>query len=731
MKKLTHKEKAGQILKKVFGYDTFRPLQKEIIDNILEKKDTLVIMPTGGGKSLCYQLPALIFEGLTIVISPLISLMKDQVEQLKALGIPAVFLNSSLGREEYQFNVGRVIRGEIRLLYLAPETLHLDRTLGMLKALKVDCFTIDEAHCISEWGHDFRPEYRQTAQVRKQFPEAVCVALTATATPRVREDIKRNLEFRNEAEFISSFDRDNLYIQISHKGDAVTQVLNFLRKFPDQSGIIYCFSRKQVDSLAEELSALGFSVRPYHAGLPDKERRENQELFINDEIKIVVATIAFGMGINKSNVRFVIHYDLPKNLASYYQEIGRSGRDGLRANCLLLFSYSDRSKIEYLISLMENENEQRIARMHLDKMVDFCESYECRRKPLLRFFGEEYKGRNCGMCDNCRSSDKDKVDMTIPAQKFMSCMIRTGEIFGATYIIDVLRGSEQKRIVNNGHDKLSTWGIGREYNPDQWNMAVNQFMRGRLIEREDETGSLKVTPEGYLVLKGKENFTGIFSQEPVKLFQAEGSDNYDEILFALLKEKRREIAKKTGVPPYIIFSDKTLSLMAAQLPESRADMLRIHGVGAAKMDSYGNSFISVIKNYRREKISKKELPERGAYKIKKLSHRFRQTAEEFNSGKSINELVRLSGLKKSTIITHLLKALEKNMWLNADNFLKEINLPKKELKKIISVFDKLETEALTPVREALNEKYSFDQLRLVKLYLQASKRDSQQGVRYE
>lgn len=381
---------ATNVLREVFGYDSYRPLQEEVIQRVLNKKDTLVVMPTGGGKSLCYQIPALLFDGLTVVVSPLISLMKDQVEQLDSSGVKAVCLNSSIPYQEYQQNVDLIIQGQAKLLYLAPETLLKLKTQRLLSEVKVDCLTIDEAHCISEWGHDFRPEYRQIAGLRTSKAignDAVCLALTATATPRVQQDIKRNLELDDSEAFIASFDRENLFIEITDKQDPFEQTLGFLEKHQEQSGIIYCFSRKQVDDLSADLSNLGYSVRSYHAGLTETERTENQEAFIRDDVDIMVATIAFGMGINKPDVRFVVHYDLPQNIESYYQQIGRAGRDGLRADCLLLFSYSDIGKINYFIN-QKSPDEQKVARAHLDALLHFVESAECRRIPLMDYFGK-------------------------------------------------------------------------------------------------------------------------------------------------------------------------------------------------------------------------------------------------------------------------------------------------------------------------------------------------------
>ncbi|MCX5842572.1 MAG: RecQ family ATP-dependent DNA helicase, partial [Deltaproteobacteria bacterium] len=388
---------AQSILKNIFGYDTFWPLQEEIISHILEKKDALVVMPTGGGKSICYQIPAQMFEGLTVVVSPLISLMKDQVDQLKECGVPAVFLNSTLSIEQFRSHVERLKRNAVKLLYLAPEALLATRNMALLSSLKVDCFAIDEAHCISEWGHDFRPEYRQLSGLRSSFPNTACIALTATATPRVREDIKKSLRIDGANEFIGSFNRPNLFLEVAPKTSPIEQTLEFLKQYPNESGIIYCFSRQQTDELSSILLRKGYSVRPYHAGLSDKERTQNQELFIRDDVQIIVATIAFGMGINKSNVRFVVHHDLPRSIDNYYQEIGRAGRDGLPAHCLLLFGYGDIRNVQYFIT-QKTEQEQKVANILLSALVGFAETDLCRRIPLLQYFGETCRQASCGMC---------------------------------------------------------------------------------------------------------------------------------------------------------------------------------------------------------------------------------------------------------------------------------------------------------------------------------------------
>ncbi len=592
---------AHKILKDVFGYDSFRFLQKEIIENILNKNDSLVIMPTGGGKSLCYQIPALIFEGLTIVISPLISLMKDQVEQLRQLGVNVSLLNSSISPEVYKENFENVKTGKSKLLYLAPESLAKEDIVGLLKSIRLDCITVDEAHCISEWGHDFRKDYRQLGTFRNYFKSAVCIGLTATATPRVQDDIIKNLNMVGHKKYIASFNRENLFLQVIPKRDPFQQTVDFLKEHRDQSGIIYCFSRKQVDSLHEDLSRLKYSTRPYHAGLKDEERSTNQELFIKDEVQIIIATIAFGMGINKSNVRFVIHYDLPKNLESYYQEIGRSGRDGLRADCLLLFGYGDISKINYFIDQKEDEVERIAAKAHLNAMVKYAEAEICRRHPLINYFGETYKIYYCGMCDNCLTDEKEKVDITIPSQKLLSAVKRTGQIFGANYIIDVLRGEESDRIFSNGHQKLSVYGIGKDYDKKQWHSFIDQLIRKDILIRDIEFGSLKLGDKSFNILMSTEKVLG-FIKEPqtfskkLKLSTVK-EDSYDAELFDLLRKKRKELAELKGIPPYVIFSDKTLIQMSTYFPQNEASFFDINGVGQKKFEIYGKIFIPIIKVY--------------------------------------------------------------------------------------------------------------------------------------
>jgi len=592
-----------QALQSIFGYPEFRLQQKDVIDHILQKKDTLVVMPTGGGKSLCYQIPAILFPGITIVISPLISLMKDQVEELQSVGVPSVMLNSSLSQNEYNENLQAILRNECRLIYLAPETLLLPRIQTMLQNLDISCLTIDEAHCISEWGHEFRPEYRQIAALRKQLPQAVCVALTATATAQVRKDIIQSLELNEHNEFVSSFDRDNLFLDIKMKQKPTRQILSFLKQREDQPGIIYCASRKQVQKLSEELNQAGIQALPYHAGLSDEVRARNQEQFRMDQTQIMVATIAFGMGINKPNVRFVIHYDLPKNLESYYQQIGRAGRDGLEAHCLLLFSYGDIQKIRYFISQM-GDFEARQSERNLQTLVRYAESSECRRIPLLQYFNETYDQKNCGMCDNCLQADVPTMDLTESAQKFLSCIKRSGEIFGAAHISDILRGSQSQKILAQNHQNLSTYGIGKAQSKQEWLFLSSLLLKNNLIG-QNEHGGLFLTEKAWEILRNEKRFLEKFSpiqqeklsqdKQPRKKNQNIPEDVDAEVLDQL-KKMRRELAAEEGVPAFVIFSDKTLIQMASHLPQTEDEFLQISGVGQVKLEKYGAAFLEVLRS---------------------------------------------------------------------------------------------------------------------------------------
>ena len=497
-----------ETLQNVFGHAQFRVLQEDIINHVLDRRDALIVLPTGGGKSLCYQLPALMFDGVTVVVSPLISLMEDQVMQLQQRDVDAAFLNHTVDYSEYVVTMQRVRRGEVKLLYMAPETLMRPEILVMLDASNVSCLAIDEAHCISQWGHDFRTEYRELVSIRERYTQAVCIALTATATPRVQEDIAQLLKIPVEYQFIASFDRENLFISVQLKHEVRLQVLEFLNTHPNESGIIYCRTKKQVESLYQELVSKGIPALPYHADLDDDARKRNQQSFINGDVRIMVATIAFGMGIDKEDIRFVLHAGLPNEPESYYQEIGRAGRDGNQAECLLFFSYADTNTINHFIEQgASTESEGRLRRMNV--LVDWASSVECRRKGLLAYFGEQYGKTNCGMCDNCRKAHSEKVDLTTPAQKFLSCVVQTGEIFGERHIIDVLRGSRSRKVFNNKHDRLSTHGTGSGYSKEEWKYLALQLLQYGLLKRDSKHGSLQLTEKGQTVMNGEMQFLGL------------------------------------------------------------------------------------------------------------------------------------------------------------------------------------------------------------------------------
>ncbi len=641
------------LLQTVFGYDEFRLLQAEIIENILNRHDTLIIMPTGGGKSLCYQLPALLFDGLTVVVSPLISLMQDQVTQLQHLGVSAVFLNSTLTHNEYLSTIRQIKCGEVSLLYIAPETLLRPETLLMLDECQMDCLAIDEAHCISQWGHDFRPEYRQLAQMRERFPSAVCVALTATATPRVQTDISQALGFRNEDKFISSFDRKNLVIAVESKVNLYQQIFDFLANHRDQSGIIYCATKLQVDTLHQKLVADDFSALPYHAGLDAETREQNQTAFIRGDVRIMVATIAFGMGIDKPDVRYVVHADLPDNIEYYYQEIGRAGRDGLRADCLLLFSYGDIDTIQYLIQQgAASERDDR--RKRLTALVDWATSADCRRIGLLGYFGEKYEADNCQMCDNCLIEATEKVDLTVPAQKFLSCVSRTGEIFGISHIIDVLRGSRAKKVLRLRHEKLPTYAIGEEYSTEQWKLLAGQFVQKDLLTRDIKHGSIKLTSKGRAVLKGEQVWGIPVETQVHRHTHPDEIGEYDSVLFEQLRTKRKELADADGVPPYVIFSDRTLKEMATYFPQSTESFETMHGIGQMKVEKYADSFLPIICTYCQQyELSEKPKSTRAVVPRVKAKLRSQEVGERFQAGESIAELMQAYEVKRVTITKHL------------------------------------------------------------------------------
>ena len=604
-------------LKKHFGYDQFRPLQREIIEDALAGRDAFVLMPTGGGKSLCFQLPALMRDGLTIVVSPLIALMKDQVDALQTSGIPATYLNSTLNREEAKARWRGLHRGEYRMLYVAPERLMLDTFLERALNWDIAQFAIDEAHCISEWGHDFRPEYRELKKLRKHLPDVPIMALTATATERVRADIIKELELRDPRAYVASFNRPNLTYRVIPKTAAYEQLLAFIRSRPNDSGIIYCASRKSTESLARHLNEDGISAKPYHAGLTTAERTKHQDAFLRDDVRVITATIAFGMGINKPNVRFVVHYDLPKNLESYYQETGRAGRDGLPSECVLLFSPGDVAKQLHFID-EKTEKEARIARAQLQQMVHYAETRECRRATLLEYFGETYPAKrddvdgetplqvSCESCDNCLQP-RETFDGTVHAQKFLSCVYRIharhGFGFGLGHVVDVLRGADTEAIRQRGHNELSTYGIGGELKRAEWQAIGRELLRLGLVEcAPGKFATLSLTPAGLEALRKR---TSIVLTKQIEIAEKRarikpGAIECDEVLFERLRALRRQLADERGVPAYIIFSDVSLREMARKYPTNSTEFRRIPGVGEQKLKDFGEAFMSAIRSHSAE-----------------------------------------------------------------------------------------------------------------------------------
>lgn len=708
-------------LQKYYGYKEFRASQKDVIDSILAKRDTLAIMPTGGGKSICYQIPAMLFEGLTIVISPLISLMKDQVDNIVDLGISAAYINSSLSNKSIYNIIEGLKVGNIKLLYLAPERLESEEFCQLMQTLDIAQVAIDEAHCVSQWGHDFRTSYRYIPKFIKMLSQRPLVtAFTATATEEVREDIIKLIGLKNPQVFISGFDRKNLKINVLKLGDRLSYLLNYINENKEQSGIIYAATRKEVDSIYEKLEARGASVSRYHAGLSDEDRRKNQEDFVYDRISVMVATNAFGMGIDKSNVRFVIHYNMPKNIEAYYQEIGRAGRDGEDSECIMLFSAQDVMTQKYLIEVGVQSPDRKINEYRkLQNIIDFVHHNGCLRKYILNYFGETVDYESCENCSSCLS-DGELVDKTVDAQKVLSCIYRMKRDFGVNTIVDVLRGSAQKKILQYKFNELTTYGIMKDYSKEYLSNFINMLIsHGFISLKEGEYPTVVLNTQSMKVLKSQEQVT---FKEAVKVKKI-SSDNE---LFDILRTLRKEIASKEGVPPYFIFGDAVLKEMSTRFPVNQTQMMDISGVGQKKYEKYGELFIEKISKYAEEKnievawTSVKS--EKTTLEVKKREDKTNRkddkikthevTLDMIQENMSIKEIMEERQLTLSTLLGHIEKCLgeDKLQGLTVDFtglFSKEVE------QEVLAAIEEVGSERLTPIKKIVSDSIDFDTIRTV------------------
>lgn len=707
---------ALEILKKYYGYDAFRPGQREIIEGILEGRDALGIMPTGGGKSICYQVPALLLEGITVVISPLISLMKDQVDALKEYGIDAELINSTLSTNEYREIIMKAKEGAYKLIYVAPERLETESFMELMRELPIAMVAVDEAHCVSQWGHDFRPSYRRIQYtIRSLEKRPIIAAFTATATPLVKEDIRNLLGLYNPFELTSSFDRPNLYFEVRKPSNKLKEIEAYLRAHSDESGVIYCATRKNVDELCEKLESLDLSVTKYHAGLSEGERTRNQEDFLYDRKNVIVATNAFGMGIDKPNVRFVLHYNMPKNMEGYYQEAGRAGRDGESAECILLFGNQDIMTNRFLIEnggLGDHTNDY----AKLSSMVDYCHTERCLRNYILEYFGQETLGEHCGKCGSC-NNETEETDITVEAQKIMSCVKRMGERFGSTQVVDVLKGANTQKIRSFRFHELTTYGIMRDYAKEVIKELIAFLIaEGYLHLEGGQFPVLRLTVLSYAVLKGEKGVTIkrclIKESETKKVAEdaRERSVTLDRELYERLKQIRYDLAVEYHIQPFMVFPDTTLKEMSGYYPMTEENLLKVSGVGEHKLEKYGKYFIEAIKAYIKEKNIhidfKESLIDAVSNKITttKSAPRdsYKLTYELYRQGKELDEIADERNLTRMTIENHLLKCVEEGLEVDFNEF-----IPQEYEMQILDVIKASNDKLLKPIKEKLPDEVNY------------------------
>jgi ATP-dependent DNA helicase RecQ len=709
-------------LKEIFGYASFRGNQEVVIRNILSGRNTFVIMPTGAGKSLCYQLPAMIEDGLAIVISPLIALMKNQVDQLNAYGINARFLNSTLSKGEITRLKKDCVSGAVKLLYVAPESLNKEENIEFLQKVKVSFVAIDEAHCISEWGHDFRPEYRKIKTMIAQLGEMKVIALTATATPKVQLDIQKNLQMEDADVFISSFNRKNLYYEVRPKKETKKQLIKFLKEHKGKSGIVYCLSRKKVEEIAQLLNVNGFRAAPYHAGLEPDVRIKNQDDFLNEEVDIIVATIAFGMGIDKPDVRFVVHYDVPKSLEGYYQETGRSGRDGLEGHCLMFYSHNDLNKLEKFNkdkSVQEREN----ARVLLQEMEFYAESPVCRRRQLLHYFGEEFKEKNCGMCDNC-VHPRERFDGTEFVKIALEAVKQTNERFSLNHLVNVIRGIEDEYVKSYAHFDLAIFGKGDQEDADFWKSVIRQVLIYQYLEKDiDNIGVLKITQKGrdflkkpYTIELARDHDFTTDVEDEESSERTLISKSYDVKLFEMLKALRKKMAKEKNLPPYVIFQDPSLEEMATTYPTTKEELASVNGVGMGKVNKFGKEFLDLIQTY----VDENDIETATEVVVKSSVNKSKIKIfiiQQIDRKVDLDEIAESKNINFGELLTEIENICYSGTKLNLDYYIDEV-LDEEKQQQIFDYFLESETDSIEDAVEALKDEdpdFTEDNLRLMRV----------------